>query len=133
MEPITAADLLCPCCKKGNPHPSLIDGINLMQELIQQKITIDSACRCPAHNAAVGGAPHSEHLLGQAADMKAEPYTPLELYLIAEQIPAFINGGIGLYPANFIHVDVRQHRARWYRVAGHDNPITDYVTQHAHL
>jgi uncharacterized protein YcbK (DUF882 family) len=99
-----------------------------MQDIIGQELTITSACRCPKHNAAVGGAPHSEHLHGYAADIKAAGKSPLELYFAAEQVPCFAHGGIGLYPADFIHVDTRPARARWFRVAGHDHPITDYLT-----
>jgi len=131
MRPITPDLLLCPCCHTGRPTQHLIDGLNMMQEIIGQELTINSGCRCPKHNAAVGGAPHSEHLTGDAADIKAAGRSPLELFLAADEYPPFTHGGIGLYPADFIHVDVRPARARWFRVAGKDNPITNYLT-HAH-
>ena len=128
MRPITADVLLCPCCHTGNPHPQLIDALNFMQEMLQAELKINSGCRCPKHNAAVGGAPHSEHLTGDAADIKAAGKSPLELYLAAEQVTCFAHGGIGIYLADFIHVDIRPARARWFRAAGKDHPITDYLT-----
>jgi len=128
MRPITADLLLCPCCHTGRPTQHLIDGLNMMQEIIGQELTINSGCRCPKHNAAVGGTPHSQHLTGDAADIKAAGRSPLELFLAADEYPPFAHGGIGLYPTDFIHVDVRPARARWFRVAGHDHPITNYLT-----
>lgn len=129
LRTITAADLLCPCCHTGRPHPALIDGLNLMQEILHAELTIHSGCRCPKHNATVGGVPHSEHLDGDAADVSTPSRSPLELYLAADQYPPFTHGGIGLNPAHFIHVDRRPHRSRWFRVDGKDHPITDYLTR----
>lgn len=131
MKTITAAELRCPCCHVQMAVPRLLEDLNAIQTALQKEITIDSGYRCAAHNAAVGGAPQSYHTSGMAADISAPPKAPLEMYLIAEQIPDFAQGGIGLYPANFIHVDVRSNRARWYRVDGKNHPITDYIT-HAH-
>jgi len=33
-------------------------------------------------------------------------------------VPQFARGGIGAYDSDFLHVDVRDHRARWARVHG---------------
>lgn len=131
MRPITADLLLCPCCKVGVPSIPLTGGLNQLQAMLPTPLRITSGFRCPAHNKAVGGAPDSLHTKGLAADLTADGYTPLELYLLADQIWIFRNGGVGLYPGDFIHVDIRTTRARWYRVAGKDRPITDYLT-HAH-
>jgi len=40
------------------------------------------------------------------------------MYELAESVPAFAQGGIGVYDRGFLHVDVRDHRARWSQVAG---------------
>ena len=133
MREIRTTDLLCPCCGQGVPSLLLLAGLNEIQQLIGTELRITSGCRCPKHNAAVGGAPHSEHLTGDAADLKAAGRNPLELYLAADEYPPFTHGGIGLYPGDFIHVDVRPSRARWFRVAGKDHPIADYLATHAHL
>lgn len=129
MKTITAAELACPCCHLQVATPRLIHALNQLQELLQLEIIIHSADRCPNHNRTVGGTPGSSHLTGMAADLSAPQRTPLELYLTAEQIPAISGGGIGLYPGNFIHIDVRNWRARWFRVAGKDHPITEYLTR----
>ncbi|MCX5920319.1 MAG: D-Ala-D-Ala carboxypeptidase family metallohydrolase [Candidatus Melainabacteria bacterium] len=115
MNQITAADLACPCCHVQIANPRLLAAINQLQNTCGSKLEINSGYRCHAHNASVGGAPTSQHLLGMAADIHSPAHTPLDLYLFAEQIPDFARGGIGLYPQNLIHLDVRTYRARWYR------------------
>jgi hypothetical protein len=41
------------------------------------------------------------------------------MYRLAQEVPGFYGGGIGLYPDDgFIHVDVRGHEARWAKVRG---------------
>jgi len=72
---------------------------------------IHSACRCKEHNADVGGAEKSQHLLGRAMDIDIEDISPKELY-------AFLNKkypdkyGIGLYNWG-VHIDTRDYKARW--------------------
>jgi uncharacterized protein YcbK (DUF882 family) len=99
-----------------------------MQTQLGTELQITSGCRCPLHNADVGGAAQSHHLTGNAADVAACGISPLALYLAAEQVYSFRNGGIGLYPQQYIHLDTRMSRARWYRVAGKDHAITEYLT-----
>jgi zinc D-Ala-D-Ala carboxypeptidase len=129
MTPITHADLLCKCCGQGNPHPNLILAVNQLQDLAQRQLEIDSGCRCEKHNAAVGGERHSQHLLGRAAHLKAHGLSSLELYLLAEQVPFLCQGGIGLYPQHFIHIDVREGRARWFRNGTLQYPISAIITR----
>lgn len=72
-------------------------------------ITINSGWRCAAHNAAVGGAPASQHLVGRAADIVVEGVSPEEVY---EMLDPIHEGGLGRYDT-FTHVDTRGYRARW--------------------
>ena len=69
---------------------------------------------CNRHNKAVGGAEQSFHTLGMAADVSCPAgVSPEELAVIAEEIPLFREGGIGVY-ASWVHLDVRQSgKARW--------------------
>lgn len=79
--------------------------------MIQGKpIVINSGCRCEAHNKAVKGSPNSQHLLGNAVDIRIpEGYAIEWLASLASNIPAFgRTGGIGQYPKKgFLHLDVR--------------------------
>ena len=128
MTPIELDMLSCPCCHKGIVDPHLVTALTIFQNLTKIPITITSGYRCQSHNAAIGGAPLSQHLTGRAADIACPPLSPLALYLVAEQIPAFAHGGIGLYPANYIHVDTRKVRARWFTRAGIHHHIVTFLT-----
>lgn len=79
-----------------------------------------SGYRSPEHNEEIGGATKSEHTTGRAADVAVpKGLSQVDMYRLAEGIPAFKDGGIGLYPDNgFVHVDVRGRKARWARVGG---------------
>lgn len=66
---------------------------------------IDSAHRCPAHNAAIGGAPHSYHPLGMAADVTVRGLTPEQVWEYCKELQAEgVIGGLGHYPS-FTHID----------------------------
>lgn len=82
-------------------------------------LAVLSAYRTPAHNAAVGGAPQSQHVEGRALDLTCATLRPIELYgralMLAESMPEI--GGLGLYD-HFIHLDTRPRGpagrvARW--------------------
>lgn len=108
-------------CQRPECQTTLVD-MNLVRALEELRtkvhlVHLDCGYRCPAHNREVGGVAHSQHVEGKAADIK----TPLGTQATkaqAESIPAFQNGGIGLYP-HFVHVDVRGHKARWDNTVGH--------------
>lgn len=74
-------------------------------------IVINSACRCPAHNEAEGGAKGSQHLRARAADIVVKGFTPHEVYdILNKQYPT--QYGLGRYDT-FTHIDTRQGPARW--------------------
>lgn len=101
------------CCGNSAPvHPDLIKALQELRELAGTPLTITSGFRCNQHNADIGGSDNSFHCLGMAADIQSNNYTPKELAALAESIPLFKNGGIGIY-RSWIHVDVRHGKARW--------------------
>ena len=56
----------------------LADGLEQVQALLVNPLSISSAYRCPALNIAVGGSPDSQHVRGLAADFTCEDFgTPL--------------------------------------------------------
>ena len=76
-------------------------------------VTIISGYRCQAHNSdpKVGGATHSKHLIGIAADIEVKGVKPEDVYdLLNMTFPR--SYGIGLYDWG-VHIDVRSERARW--------------------
>jgi len=107
-------------CKDGSVMPSAVR-INIkrlvasilqpLRDAVGKPITIMSGYRSPAYNRKIGGARHSQHMLGTAADIKIKGMTPKQ---VADKIELlFAPGGLGRYPS-FTHVDIRQGRkARW--------------------
>ena len=106
-------EFACNCgCGFDTPSPKLIKALQTLRGITEKSITVTSACRCIKHNKKVGGKPNSQHLLGTAADIQVSGMTPTRLAVLAECVPEFAQGGIGTY-ATFVHVDVRNGRARW--------------------
>lgn len=111
-------EFACPHCGEIKLDPALPPALEQLRTLAGNRpIRIHDGYRCPVHNAAVGGAPNSEHETGAASDLDIEGLSLKEMLAAALQVHAF--GGIGIYPDDgFIHVDVRERIARWARVAG---------------
>jgi uncharacterized protein YcbK (DUF882 family) len=110
-------EFACKCKDKnceGKPpqlrmNPTLIQALNRIREELGKPIRVTSAFRCTAHNAAVGGVPHSTHRTGYAADIQCEDMDKLLELVEAEKEFR----GIGV-AKTFIHVDVRPTpRKRW--------------------
>lgn len=76
-------------------------------------VTLNDAYRCPDHNSSTpNAAKSSEHMLGQAADVRVSGLSAAELETIARTIPAI--KGIGRADVqNYLHVDVRQLPGQW--------------------
>ena len=112
------SELQCRCCGRLLIDSRLLDGLEKLRALAGVPVVIHAGYRCPEHNAAVGGVPHSEHTLGLAADVALPGLSLQRMYELALKVPQFAQGGIGVYDGGFLHVDVREHRARWARVSG---------------
>ena len=95
---------------------ALVDLLEQIREAAGGAVTINSAYRSPAHNAAVGGVSSSQHLYGRAADVVVEGASPLLVGQIAEYY-LDRRGGIGVYQT-FTHVDTRAIRSRWDQRSG---------------
>lgn len=75
-------------------------------------IRVTSGYRDPAYNAAIGGAPHSQHVLGTARDIQAIGVPPSVVADTLERHPRASTLGVGRY-RTFTHVDTRGRKARW--------------------
>ncbi len=125
-EPLTPnfrrSEFACQCgCGFDSIASSLVAGLQALRDLIQRPIVVLSGCRCPAHNAAVGGTPHSQHVLGKAADIRVSGMTARELYAAATSVPQFHGFGVD-DERGFLHVDVRESAARWCYRQGCETP-----------
>jgi uncharacterized protein YcbK (DUF882 family) len=120
-------EFACHCgCGTDLVSPQLVAALQILRDRAGMPVVVVSGCRCPRHNRQVGGEPKSFHLAwieegdecheAKAADIRIPGLTLREIYQLALEIPAFKNGGIGLYPDaihRFIHLDVRGQAARW--------------------
>ena len=112
-------------CKGGCDMPlevyeniiKLASQLQFLRDYTGRPITINSAYRCPEHNAKVGGSKTSQHLLGKAADITIQSLKPAEVYRIIEDLidmGHMLQGGLGLYEKKgFVHYDIRKTKARW--------------------
>jgi Peptidase M15 len=122
------AELACQCCGELRIETALIDALEQLRTLANKEIVVHDGYRCPAHNQEVGGVSDSEHTRGMAADISVPGLSLQQMFLLALQVPTFLNGGIGVYDGNFLHVDTRPHQARWARVRGQYVGIQHLVT-----
>ena len=109
-------------CRDGSDvvmiDESLVVLLQCIREHFGKPITITSGYRTAAHNAAVGGAKSSQHLLGRAADIQVQGVSVEDVAAYAESLmPAW--GGVGRYPVKagrakgWVHVDTRPNKSRW--------------------
>ena len=99
-------------CKKCTETLIDLDHIIKLQKLrddLGSSIKINSGYRCPEHNANIGGAKQSQHVLGTATDIVVKDMAPDE---VADSCEYF--KGLGRYDS-FTHIDSRDRisKARW--------------------
>jgi Peptidase M15 len=68
-------------------------------------ITVSSTCRSPSHNRAVGGAPRSYHIGGNAADFRVHGNASGAAAFLRSRVGGFQNKGGGLF-----HIDTGPRR-----------------------
>jgi len=89
--------------------------LQIIRDHLNASIKINSAYRSPKHNAKIGGAKNSQHILGNAADIVVAGYTPEEVFNVIETLVAsgdLPEGGLHAY-SNFTHFDIRGKKTRW--------------------
>lgn len=104
------SEFACKCgCGFDTVDVQLIAYLEGIREHFDRPVTITSACRCPDHNMAVGGATNSWHLKGRAADIQVEgtPAHVVQEYCNLINVP-----GLGMYNS-FTHIDSREGVSRW--------------------
>ena len=114
----STAELACRHCGKLKVERRLLDALEALRKLAGKPVVVHDGYRCQDHNQEVGGVTNSEHTRGMAADVDIPGLSLQQMYELALQVPAFVEGGVGAYDTGFLHVDVRINCARWARVRG---------------
>lgn len=109
-------------CRDGTDTVMVDEALTVVLQCIREHfgkpVVITSGYRTAAHNAVVGGAKSSQHLLGRAADIRVPGVSVEDVAAYAESLmPDW--GGVGRYPVKagratgWVHVDTRADKARW--------------------
>ena len=101
----------CKCqCGFSTVDVELLKALEIVRSHFKKPIKINSACRCEKHNDYVGGALHSKHKLGIAADIVVKDIEPQLVYNFLDRYMPN-KYGLGNY-STFTHVDVRSDKWR---------------------
>ena len=84
-----------------------LDKLQLLRELMERPLIINSAYRDPIHNARIGGAPKSSHKEGHAFDISTVGLNKEALIYNARKVGF---RGFGLNYNTFLHVDCGRAR-----------------------
>ena len=108
---LDSSEVVCRCgCGYGSNPGDLYQSVIDLFEQIRHRcggkpIHVDSACRCVAHNKAIGGAADSAHTHGLALDLQPPDGFSVKSFA-ASCDPLVGNGGLGEYDHGpFVHVD----------------------------
>jgi len=109
------AEIACRHCGMLLAHEPSLDALQALRSHLGVPLRINSAYRCPIHNAMVGGAPLSQHKLGRAFDVALTDGLDRGRLVMAARAQGF--RGLGYYNT-FQHLDTGPARM-WDRRKGH--------------
>ena len=105
------SEFQCPCCGLDDIELGVVELCQEVRDHYGVPVKVTSGCRCPAHNAAVGGSSGSRHKECDAADIVVEGVDAADVQELCDALVGD-DGGVGSYDT-FTHVDLRGWRARW--------------------
>ena len=98
------SEFACKCgCGFDDISTAVVENLELIRNILGKPLVITSGCRCPSHNAEIGGHEHSAHMYGLAADIKVD--SDRDRWNI---IRFCCFGGVGI-GKDFVHLDLVHH------------------------
>jgi len=99
----------------------VLGSLQILRDACGKSITIMSGYRSPERNKEVGGATKSQHVEGNACDIKVKDMDPKDVATLIEKLikeGKMKQGGLGIYPRatiaeGWVHYDTRGVKARW--------------------
>lgn len=99
----------------------VLSNLQVLRDACGKSITIMSGYRSPERNEEVGGATKSQHMEGNACDIKVKDMDPKDVAALVEKLikeGKMKQGGLGIYPRatiaeGWVHYDTRGVKARW--------------------
>ena len=109
------SEFACKCgCGFDTVDTALLQVLEYVRAAVKSPIIITSGCRCPEHNAKIGGSKGSKHMQGRAADIKCPD---VMFDTLKAKVDHYMEGwgGVGYYQnGGWIHIDTRSGPpARW--------------------
>jgi uncharacterized protein YcbK (DUF882 family) len=122
-ENFSKSEFICKCgCGKSYVDLRLVSRLQLIRDIAELSININSGCRCAKHNKVTGGTPNSAHIKGLAVDWCFKDHDDTLLEKICTKLLQNWSGGFHFYPARtltdgthqsaFCHSDLKERR-RW--------------------
>ena len=121
-------EFVCPCCDAGQPAALLVLWLEELREAWGGPVVVNSGFRCERHNAEVGGARRSRHLVGCAADVRPAEGLMEDFARLVRRLGSLPGWELRFYGA-FLHVGVPRREADrlWSGgevAAGPEDPLT---------
>lgn len=96
-------EMQCPCCKQQEMRTNFMEALQKLREEYGRPMIVTSGYRCKKHNEKVGGAKTSQHLRGNAVDIKCARHERYRLIQLALR-----HGFTGIeFSSKHVHLDRR--------------------------
>lgn len=98
-------EISCSHCGEDKADPGFLKKLDGLRTEWGEALNVSCVYRCPVHNKKIGGAEHSRHLLGDAADIIVANYAPAKKYRLLKLIME-LGFTVGVR-ADILHIDCR--------------------------
>ena len=109
-------NMACPCCGSLSYRQEFLDRVQILRDLLATPFYLDQKgggfYRCRDYNTEIGGAPSSQHLLGNAMDIYSLGWDGSKKWEFISEATK-LRFSLGVYES-FFHVDYRPDPVMWY-------------------